>query len=798
MNVRKSAGWARILAWIMLIVLIVGICFCSQVHMVSAADAKFNYRGVNERSFPVDPVKTNSDEFYQYTYPIFGSPKELGKECLFLEKSHIRFVVSFETIDGVTDCGVVDTSGEYLIYFPSKEVAGKTVKFSLKQIIKLGSSEKEQIYSYLFTVKIASSEPEKSGDNALSSVKYTVGGVETEVELTDETEYEVAFPAETEEGATLTVLANPASEQAKVLISYPSDESGLSLSKTPQTVKISVTAENGDVKEYTVSFRIKEENRKPSVRLDGEEISDSMTILRDQNDILQFTVDLGAEDQKAECFVSKANIFADHNNGAVVQAKLDQYKVSQRGGSSIRFSFYKEKESAPFYMVTINVVTRASYDNLERVLEGDRVKGLKLENYTDESVSELKTLLEQAYSIDRNMTYLQEGTIDKLSAAIYQAASPDKLELRKADYSRVDEIIRNFEAEREFYTAESAARVQKVLEEHLDRGYTILDQIFVDEYQKKLETAVKTLIDLPADYSGYEAVLKDIPSDSEKYTDESFAALTKARENIRMNLPKRKQAELDRQVDALRKALDGLKLRFFPVDCTELEAVMRLIPKDLSGYTDESVRELDTILEKLGSDYAKWESARQSEIDAFAERILGAVAGLIKKEVKPAPGEKLPETVVQPPQEIFPVSGWKEEKGTLVYYRGGKKQAGWIRAKGHWYYTGTDGVQRRGWVKEGNVWYYLSPESGKMHINCISDLDGKTYAFDEGGGMLTDRWLKIENNWYYFSGNGAMKKNGWALIGGKWYYFYPDGRMAADVLTPDGEMLGKDGAWIQK
>ena len=85
-----------------------------------------------------------------------------------------------------------------------------------------------------------------------------------------------------------------------------------------------------------------------------------------------------------------------------------------------------------------------------------------------------------------------------------------------------------------------------------------------------------------------------------------------------------------------------------------------------------------------------------------------------------------------------------------------------------------------------------------MHINCISDLDGKTYAFDAGGGMLTDRWLKIENNWYYFSGNGAMKKNGWALIGGKWYYFYPDGRMAADVLTPDGEMLGKDGAWIQK
>ena len=795
MNVRKSAGWARILAWIMLIV---GVCFCSQVHMVSAADAKFNYRGINERSFPAKSIKIDTTEYYKYDeYPIFGSTGELGK-CLFIKNNHIRFVVSFETIDGITDYGTVDTSGTYLTYSPSKDVSGKTVKFSLKQIIKSGSSEKETVYSYLFTVKIASSEPEKSGNNSLSALRYSIGGAETAIELTDETTYEVPFPAETEEGTLLTVLAAAADEKAKALIVYPAEEEALSLSRTAQTVKISVTAENGSVKEYTVSFRIKEEDRMPSVRLDGEEISDSMTILRDQNDILQFTVDLGAEDQKAEHFVSKADIFADHNKGAVVQAKPDEYRVSQRGGSSIQFSFYKEEESAPFYMVTINVVTRASYAKLEKVLEGDRVKGLKLENYTDESVSKLKTLLEQAHSIDRNMTYLQEGTIDKLSAAIYQAASPDQLELRKADYSRVDEIIRNFEAEREFYTAESAARVQEVLEEHLNRGYTILDQIFVDEYQKKLETAVKTLIDLPADYSEYEAALKDIPSDSEKYTDESFAALTKACENIRMNLPKRKQAELDRQVDALRKALGGLKLRFFPVDCTELEAVMRLIPKNLSGYTDESVRELDTILENLGSDYARWESSRQSEIDGFAERILGAVAGLIKKEVKPAPGEKSPETVVQPPQEIFPVSGWREEKGTLVYYRGGKKQTGWIRAKGHWYYTGTDGVQRRGWVKEGNVWYYLSPESGKMHINCISDLDGKTYAFDEGGGMLTDRWLKIENNWYYFFGNGAMKKNGWALIGGKWYYFYPDGRMAADVLTPDGEMLGKDGAWIQK
>ena len=98
MNVRKSAGWARILAWIMLIV---GVCFCSQVHMVSAADAKFNPRGVNERSFLAETIKTDTAEYYKYEYPIFGSTGELGK-CLFIKSNHIRFVVSFETIDDIT------------------------------------------------------------------------------------------------------------------------------------------------------------------------------------------------------------------------------------------------------------------------------------------------------------------------------------------------------------------------------------------------------------------------------------------------------------------------------------------------------------------------------------------------------------------------------------------------------------------------------------------------------------------------------------------------------------------------
>ena len=43
---------------------------------------------------------------------------------------------------------------------------------------------------------------------------------------------------------------------------------------------------------------------------------------------------------------------------------------------------------------------------------------------------------------------------------------------------------------------------------------------------------------------------------------------------------------------------------------------------------------------------------------------------------------------------------------------------------------------------------------------------------------------------------------GWHLIDGKWYYFNPEahgklGAMYADGVTPDGYLVGKDGARIE-
>jgi glucan-binding YG repeat protein len=75
-------------------------------------------------------------------------------------------------------------------------------------------------------------------------------------------------------------------------------------------------------------------------------------------------------------------------------------------------------------------------------------------------------------------------------------------------------------------------------------------------------------------------------------------------------------------------------------------------------------------------------------------------------------------------------------------------------------------------------------------------------------------------HWYYLDpATGAMAK-GWVLINGKWYYFAeqsdqpsysmvngvlqytaigarPVGSMYVNEMTPDGYLVGADGAWIQ-
>lgn len=121
-----------------------------------------------------------------------------------------------------------------------------------------------------------------------------------------------------------------------------------------------------------------------------------------------------------------------------------------------------------------------------------------------------------------------------------------------------------------------------------------------------------------------------------------------------------------------------------------------------------------------------------------------------------------------------------------------------------------------GWKTDNNGWQYQS-EDGNLLKDALSQIDGKTYFFDNNGYMKTG-WQKVENSWYYFDGSGVMA-TGWEWIDGAWYYLEPvtgvmqtgltfvggslyylddSGKMQTGQVQSDGGMLtfGSDGRLI--
>ena len=173
--------------------------------------------------------------------------------------------------------------------------------------------------------------------------------------------------------------------------------------------------------------------------------------------------------------------------------------------------------------------------------------------YTEESIQPLQTAIN---SVESGKTILDQAEVDGWAAAIENALAG--LQVRKADYSKVEEAIKKIPADLSLYTDASV----KALEDAKNSVVTerpVTEQESVDGYAKKIEAAIAGLMYKDADYSKVDAAVKKIPNDLKKYTDESVKAVNDAKAAIVRGKNITEQKTVDGYAAALEKAIAGLK-----------------------------------------------------------------------------------------------------------------------------------------------------------------------------------------------------------------------------------------------
>lgn len=214
--------------------------------------------------------------------------------------------------------------------------------------------------------------------------------------------------------------------------------------------------------------------------------------------------------------------------------------------------------------------------------------------YTEESIQPLQTAIN---SVESGKTILDQAEVDGWAAAIENALAG--LQVRKADYSKVEEAIKKIPADLSLYTDASV----KALEDAKNSVVTerpVTEQESVDGYAKKIEAAIAGLTYKDADYSKVDAAVKKIPNDLKKYTDESVKAVNDAKAAIVRGKNITEQKTVDGYAAALEKAIAGLKQK--PMTAQNLPKITKGVNqsgmqgKELSFTADFEVKDLKKVL----------------------------------------------------------------------------------------------------------------------------------------------------------------------------------------------------------
>ena len=142
----------------------------------------------------------------------------------------------------------------------------------------------------------------------------------------------------------------------------------------------------------------------------------------------------------------------------------------------------------------------------------------------------------------------------------------------------------------------------------------------------------------------------------------------------------------------------------------------------------------------------------------------------------------------------------------------------WLNVDNDWYYFADDGKALKDilipigeseycfasdmkMVRDNFYYYeienrmvYCGYDGRVRKDNGLIDVNGLTFYIDEMGDVLSNQWVKVDNDWYYLTESGAAAKNTWI---DNMYYVGEDGAMLQSDFAPDGTYLDENGdiAW---
>ena len=286
----------------------------------------------------------------------------------------------------------------------------------------------------------------------------------------------------------------------------------------------------------------------------------------------------------------------DTVNGMNKDLDIRYQKTVDGYASDIRAKIIALKPKGADYTAVIAAVNAAN----AKIAEGI---------YTDESVANLNNVIN---AVDYNLDITKQAQVDGYATAINDAISKLEVKFIPADYTQVDSEIAKIPSDLTVYTDETV--------QALNDAVNAVDRTLGKPAREGLKYK-------PADYGKVEVAKGKVPADSSIYTTESWTNLQNKLNAVVEGLDITQQSRVDAFAKDIEEAIVALKV--LPADYSEVTTAKGEIPSDLSLYTDETVANLNEVLNGINYEL---DITQQSTVDTYPPAIRAAIAGLTYKD----------------------------------------------------------------------------------------------------------------------------------------------------------------------